>query len=389
MKHAFIMVQHLLGTGHVVRASLIGTALARRGVQVTLVSGGKIPPTLDTSALDVIALPAVKAKSVHFDGLVREDGSPPDEAWWEARSERLKSAFLSKPYDLLLTETFPFGRRMFAREMLPLLELARTKRPRPLIAASIRDILVRKQQLHKEEWMAEQAINYYDCILVHADPALIRLEDSFPFAARVNHLIAYTGFVSPTKRGTDPDLPKQEGVVVSCGGGAVGTALLQTAINARALSKAAGTTRWRILVGHDIGAETFTALCAQANEGLIIERARPDFPQLIAQAKASISQAGYNTVLDLLATRTPAVLVPFAQGSESEQLQRARILAKRGRVVVLEEADLSAKALAHALDHSLSVKPAPLDLERQGASSSAQILLDAMTTRTKGEHISP
>ncbi len=35
-------------------------------------------------------------------------------------------------------------------------------------------------------------------------------------------------------------------------------------------------------------------------------------------------------MLEILASRTPAVIVPFAEGAESEQTDRARLLADEG-----------------------------------------------------------
>jgi UDP-N-acetylglucosamine:LPS N-acetylglucosamine transferase len=57
-----------------------------------------------------------------------------------------------------------------------------------------------------------------------------------------------------------------------------------------------------------------------------VEWARPDFPALLAGCALSISQAGYNTVLDLVAARRPAIVVPFDAGNETEQAIRAEAM---------------------------------------------------------------
>jgi predicted glycosyltransferase len=378
---AFIHVQHLLGTGHVVRAAAIGRALAARGVEVTLASGNKIPPTLDTGPLKVIELPACKSPDANFKRLVTLDNQDIDDAWKTARVKASIQAFEAEDYDLLLTETYPFGRRQLDFELTPLLEAAKSRPRSPLIATSIRDILVRKKELWKEEWMADQALKYYDRVLVHSDPEFIQLSDSFPFAERVDHLVRYTGYVNGKNRPQVEGPDGEDEVIISCGGGAVAENLLSAALEARPLSRRAEDATWRVLIGHDISEDAFAIYSKSIGEGIVVERARRDFPELLKRARLSVSQAGYNTVLDILIAGVPAVLVPFAQANETEQTQRAEALAAHGRAIVAHEAGLSPERLAAAVDDALSLvrKPAPVRLG--GAETSADLLLHDLQDR--------
>lgn len=381
-RSAFIHVQHLLGTGHALRAAAIGRALAARGISVTLATGNHLPPLLDTSGLKIVQLPPVRALDARFKTFLTPDGQEIDEAWKEARTKATLDAFRARPFDLLLTETWPFGRRPFAFEMQNLVDAARALPRPPLIAASIRDILVRKQEIWKEEEMAERARAAYDLVLVHADPTFIRLEDSFPFTDRVAHLLRYTGFA---ETGSDsPPAPGDDGldeVIVSCGGGAVGIELLKAALAARTLSRCAGDCRWRLLAGHDIDTTTLAALAAQAGDGIVVERARRDFPSLLSRARLSISQAGYNTVLDILRAGVPSVLVPFAQIKETEQQQRADALVRHGRAVAIPEKTLTPAALAQAADEAITLPRRDIAVRFGGAEAAADILAQALEAR--------
>ncbi len=379
---AFIHVQHLLGTGHVFRAAAIGQALAARGIKVTLATGNTLPPLLDTSGLTVVELPQVRALDARFKTFLTPEGNEIDDMWKASRRDATLAAFAARDFDLLLTETWPFGRRPFAFEMEPLVAAARA-RPRPaLVAASIRDILVRKQEIWKEEEMATRALAAYDLVLVHSDPEFVKLEDSFPFADRIAHLLRYTGFAE-TGNGV-ADAGNGDGddeVIVSCGGGAVGANLLATAIPARALSRRAGDCTWRLLAGHDIDAETFDGLAARAGKGIVVERARRDFTALLGRARLSVSQAGYNTVLDILRAGVPSVLVPFAQVKETEQQQRADALARHGRAVSIPEKTLTPEGLAAAIDDALALPRRRIEVAFGGAERAAEILVEALEAR--------
>ena len=51
----------------------------------------------------------------------------------------------------------------------------------------------------------------------------------------------------------------------------------------------------------------------------VCERVRDDFTTLLRNCAVSVSQAGYNTTLEILDAGARAVLVPFAGGAETEQ----------------------------------------------------------------------
>ncbi|MBO6757658.1 MAG: glycosyltransferase [Roseibium sp.] len=379
--NAFIHVQHLLGTGHAVRAAAIGQALVKHGVSVSLATGNTLPPTLDTAGLEVIALPPVKSPDAVFNRLVTPDGEEIDENWKKARVKATLDAFSAGDFDLLLTETYPFGRRQFEFELAPLLSAAKAMDRPPMIATSIRDILVRKQQLWKEEWMADQALAHYDRVLIHSDPDFVALADSFPFADRVEHLVRYTGYVGGGARPFPPEGDGEDEVIISCGGGAVAEGLLTAALDAKPLSRRAADTTWRVLVGHDISEAAFQIYTKSAGAGILVERARPDFPGLLQRARLSVSQAGYNTVLDILIAGVPAVFVPFAKVRETEQTQRAHALAAHGRAVVTPEKDLTPERLAAAIDDALALPRSHHAVLLGGAEKSADILLADLEER--------
>lgn len=310
-------VQHLLGIGHLRRAAAIARALGNAGIAVTVAAGGEPVEGVDFGAAETVQLPPARAADAGFATLLDGAGRPVDDAWWAARAAALLALFAARAPDMLLIELYPFGRRAFRRELLPLLEAAAARRPRPLILCSLRDILVDKHRPGPEsaKRVAETVAlvrRFFDRVLVHGDPRLAPLELSFPGAAEIAGRLAYTGYVVELPAAADSaEAGAETGeVLVSAGGGAVGGALLRASLAARPLTGLAGRP-WRLVTGLNLPATEAVALAAAAPPGVTIERHRPDLAGLFGRCAVSVSQGGYNTVMELIAARARAVVVPF------------------------------------------------------------------------------
>jgi len=381
-----IHVQHLLGIGHLQRAAAIAGALQDRGARVVLASGGIPVPQVEAAiaqrGVSVVHLAPARTADSSFSQLLDEAGNPVDDAWKERRCGTLLRLFTETEPDVLVTEMFPFGRRPFRFELRPLLEAAHGRRNPPVVASSVRDILVAKEKPGRTEEMAETARRFYDLVLVHSDPRLIAFESTFPRAADIADLIRYTGYVTDAKVDSE-SIDRSDGeILISAGGGAVGFPLLQAAIAARRLS-AQRLRPWRLITGTNLPPAAMETLQIEAGgeSGMVIERFRTDFKALLARCRVSVSQGGYNTVLEILASRTPAIIVPFAEGAESEQTDRARLLAEKGLLRLLPAQDLTAARLAAEIDRAAETQPPLLAIDLDGAAHSADLILDALAKR--------
>ncbi len=375
-----VYVQHLLGVGHLKRAAILARALAARGLEVTLASGGFEVAGLALDGVRLAQLPATGAADSSFKVLVDAAGKPIDERWKAERRDALLSTWHTAAPHALVIELFPFGRRQMRFELLPLLEAARAAPRRPLVVSSVRDVLGGGQSKpQRQDEMLAILEQYFDHVLVHGDPALIPFERTFRHAARIAERLHYTGYIVDDAPAQVPASRAGEGeVVVSAGGGAVGQRLLETAIRARPLSALADRT-WRVLAGVNTASAEFDALVrlgALIGAGrVIVERSRRDFTTLLANCALSISQCGYNTTMETLQVGARAVAVPFAGGNEVEQTLRARLLAERGLLEVLEETALSPESLAAAADRAAGrSRPAANVVDLRGASRGAELL---------------
>jgi predicted glycosyltransferase len=279
----------------------------------------------------------------------------------------------------LLIEAFPFGRRAFRFELDALIEAARARCPRPLVLCSLRDIVVLPNDPRRPTQIIDRVRNDFDFVLVHGDPAFIPLEASFPLASEIGDRLIYTGYIAEAceagEAAASDETAGVDEVVVSVGGGAVGGALLRTAIETRRRGCLANLV-WRLLAGPNLPEPEFAALAAALPEGVVLERYRPDFPDILRRCRVSVSQAGYNTVLDILAARAAAVVVPFASGHETEQRLRAERLAARGVLELLPENRLSPERLASAIDRAIFARPATIAIDTGGARRTARTMAE-------------
>lgn len=379
MKSVSVLVTHLLGSGHLSRSLILVRALQRAGFRTQLISGGMPTGHLDFSGVDFVQLPPVRSDGASFTRLLDASGEPVSEELMQERIGAVQAALRANPPDILVTELFPFGRRILRDEFLAALQVAEAMLPRPIILSSIRDILAppstEKKALQAEKWLAEN----YDGVLVHSDPHVVPLEASWPVTSGIAERLRYTGFIAPAPPTAHPAADDgADEIIVTAGGGPVGRQLFETAIAAARL----GDRRWRLLIGGGDAVDVCARLNAMAADtAATAEPLRPDYRQMLTRCAAAVGQCGYNTAIDWLQTGVPGVFVPFAEAGEVEQTLRAASLQKRYGFGVVAEDELTPEALAHATEAALGRGRVQPDLSFDGAEQTARILEDMLASR--------
>ena len=365
-------VQHLLGIGHLKRAEILAEAMAAAGLDVTVAYGGRPIPEVRFNAMKVVQLPPATIANEDFSALLDENGRPVDESWRSARRIALLDLHAKTDPDVVLLELFPFGRRQFAFELIPLLDAVHAAENRSLIACSVRDVLVASRKPGREAETVATLRRYFDAVFVHGDPALIPFGATFTAAGEIADLIQHTGYVAADGDAATSTEGKDE-VLVSAGGGAVGAPLLLAALKARALTPLAGHV-WRFLTGPNFPDQDFRDLTAMAGENTFVERFRTDFAARLRTSALSISQAGYNTTMDVLKSGARAVVVPYETKGETEQRLRAEFLAKNGLLTVVPAAELSPSRLAKGVADEMQRSAKPLTVDFSGADTTARLV---------------
>jgi predicted glycosyltransferase len=386
--------QHLMGMGHLVRSAAIVHALAA-DFSVHFVTGGlpvagfTLPPEVH-----VIQLPPLQSDDA-FDGLQVCESSASLQETQCLRRERLLHVFDSVAPDVLITELYPFGRKQFEFELIPLLERSQRRSGESITVSSIRDVLVTKKNQPRHEQRVREIINrYYDLVLIHGDERLHRLEETFSSAGQLTCPLRYTGYVvQPEDRPVgmesvrDEVLPRPT-IVVSVGGGrSLQCHELLTAVMRAAIQLEGRIPhRFCMFAGPLVPPEIYADLEALARTAgnVQLRRYTPGLRIHMKHAALSLSMAGYNTVMDIISTGVPALVFPVTTNEDREQSIRAAALEKLGVVEMLRSEDLKAERLAAEIVRALEITPRRLSLDFGGARNTALVLREFLRRRNEG-----
>lgn len=362
--------QHVLGIGHFFRSMEVAKAFT--GHQVLFVEGGDpLPGYRAPDHIRRIFLPPLMMDEQfsrvesHGRMLARVQ---------DERKQKLMDTFRDFSPDALIIELFPFGRKYFRFELLPILDYNLQQGRKTLMVCSLRDILVEKDDPDSyEKKVLDLLERYFDLVLVHSDPNLVRLEDTFSHPDRIAVPMHYTGYVARRAEQPGPErIPKS--IVASSGGGKVGTDLLQAALEAVAQIDDP-QLGLRVFTGPFMEPADRTALAqlAGGDRRVSLLPFSPTFQDQLASAELSISMAGYNTTMDILAAGTRAIVYPFPQNRE--QALRARRLEALGLVRVLDRPDpRELKPLIEAFLQHGATNPRPHHLDLNGAACSVRLV---------------
>jgi predicted glycosyltransferase len=389
MKKVLFYCQHILGIGHLIRSMEIVRGLLQ-DFEVCFINGGQVIEGLQVPAgVEVVNLPAIATDS-EFQALRTVDPTQDLETVLETRKDLLLQVFHRFQPDVLMVELFPFGRRRFSSELVPLLNQAKAHSTK--IVCSLRDIVVTKQDRARHEEKVCKLMNrYFDLLLVHGDPQFQPLELSF---SRVNDLkcdVRYTGYVvqSSDSASLDSEMPVapdfyRPTILTSIGGGRFGHELLFCMIDAAAFLEPVIPHQIQMFTGPFFPEEKFLLLqeIATHRPNVTLQRYTPDLLSYMRWADLSISMAGYNTTMNVLTTGVRAMLLPFKGNDDQEQTLRAERLEELGIVQVIRPESLQPERFARRILAYLTKSSSSMRFDFGGVEKTAECLRAIAYQRT-------
>lgn len=351
-----------MGLGHKRRNLLIAQALGSSDIQadILMISGMRDASDVPTPAgVDCLTLPALQK---------REDGQYQSrrlglalEEMIGLRSQLIRTAVKNFQPDVLIVDNVPRGAM---RELDSTLEYVRSQ-PHIRCVLGLRDVLDAPEAVRRDWRRADNCVvlrHYYDAIWIYGDPNLYDLRQEYGLPADIAAKMQPLGYLdqrsrlhymrSSVRAHLDAlNLPKDNLVVCSVGGGQDGAALAQAFAQTTFPEGMTGV----LVTGPFMPPEVQQPLFAQVpqNPQLRIVDYLEEPTLLLEQASRAIAMGGYNTTCEILSFQKPALLVPRVTPRQ-EQWIRAERLQQRGLVDVLHPDNLNPAALTKWLHQSVA-----------------------------------
>ncbi len=378
MKKLMFYCQHILGMGHLVRSMEIVRDLVK-DFEVCFINGGEVIKGFNIPAeVKVINLPGIKTDA-EFQELQVVDNNYTLPEVQSIRKNKLLEIYNYLQPDILVIELFPFGRRRFSFELIPLLEEIKQNGKKTKVVSSLRDIVVTKQDQARHEAKVCKLINqYFDLLLIHGDPNFQRLEETFFRVKDLNCEVHYTGYVvqpQPQDNEILIDI-KPPMILVSIGGGRFGHELIDCVIETAPLLENKIPHKFQIFTGPFMPEEKLIELQTQAakSKNVKCDRYTPNLLNYMKQADLSISMAGYNTTMNILTTGVRAMIMAFTGNDDQEQRIRSQKLANLRILEIINPQELQPEIFAQKIISSLEKQPEKITFDFEGVAKTATLL---------------
>jgi len=378
MKKLMFYCQHILGMGHLVRSMEIVRDLVE-DFEVCFINGGEVIKGFNIPAeVKVINLPGIKTDA-EFQKLQVVDNNYTLPEVQSIRKNKLLEIYNYLQPDILVIELFPFGRRRFSFELIPLLEEIKQNGKKTKVVSSLRDIVVTKQDQARHEAKVCKLINqYFDLLLIHGDPNFQRLEETFSRVKDLNCEVHYTGYVVQPQPQDDETLIdiKPPMILVSIGGGRFGHELIDCVIETAPLLENKIPHKFQIFTGPFMPEEKLIELQTQAakSKNVKCDRYTPNLLNYMKQADLSISMAGYNTTMNILTTGVRAMIMAFTGNDDQEQRIRSQKLANLRILEIINPQELQPEIFAQKIISSLEKQPEKITFDFEGVAKTATLL---------------
>ncbi|MGN6034136.1 glycosyltransferase family protein [Brevibacterium casei] len=325
-----------LGLGHIRRNRALAFALAAQLPELTgrpvsglLIAGSPEAARFDLpTGWDWMILPGVTPAN---GGYAPRALASTMEGLRSLRSAAITAVLDQQQPDLFIVDRHPFG---IDGELAEALDRCRVHGTRTVLG--LREVLDDPSVI-AGEWDRvggpDAVARAFDEVWVYGDPEVYDPRATGEVPAELARLTRMTGYLSLARRepstpvpAADPALTDAAPFVLTClGGGSDGAALAERAI----LAAPPAGHRHLVVVGPQMATAEVDRLTALAPAGTSVVRHSPDMPGLIARAEALVCMGGYNTMAEVMATRTPVLVIPRV-GHRQEQPRRAAALTAAG-----------------------------------------------------------
>ncbi len=310
------------------------------------------------------------------------------------RQQLISYALLNYAPDIFLVDHMPQGAM---GELLPALEAINNSRIHTQVVLGLRDILD-SPEVTINRWQIEGAYEalerYYARILVFGMQDVYDVAEKYQLPKREARKVYYCGYV--TNLDTESNAHNIRAryladksidtrlIVVMAGGGADAYPMMSTLVEALPKVLEDQPCILAVITGPFMPAELIADLNRRAAQlPIYMMESVDDSLSYISAADLVISMAGYNTSVEILRMRTPAILIPRA-GPSAEQRTRARLFSDKHWVDMIDPDELTPDNLSQRISYHLRhpIASNPNDLPNlQGAAAAANLTLAVLASK--------
>lgn len=288
----------------------------------------------------------------------------------DVRSAIIQSTLLSYQPDLVIIDRHIFG--VWKELRNPLIALRATF-PHTRIVLGMREVLD-SPEVAAAEWDKLGEVDLLDELIdevwVYGDAAVHDPVATGELPLILAPKVRYTGYLSTGRNLVDGDNAPEHNpfILTTVGGGEDGFDLAEAASR---IPVPAGYTHI-IVTGPQMDQDLFNQIktIGEGNPGVRVIRSLPGLSTHIGHASAVVAMGGYNTTAEILATNTPALIIPREQPRQ-EQLIRARALATVGALDYLRSHNLNTRTLKNWVHHAVGHTTDRSLLARDGLTTAA------------------
>jgi predicted glycosyltransferase len=306
------------------------------------------------------------------------------------RQDLIRSAVLTFRPHVFLVDHMPHGAM---GELLPALAALKGSGADTQVVLGLRDILDAPEVVQRR-WQIEGAYDaierYYDKVLVYGERQIYDMAAHYNLSPTIVDRMRYTGYICTPDQARYPArarakylanaAPDTKLIVVMAGGGADAYPMMRACLDALPTIRAQQPVTMMLNTGPFMPTELRRDLQTRARgiPGAQVAISVNDTLSYLEAADLVVAMCGYNTTMELLRSRRPAILIPRA-GPSAEQRTRARLFAEQGWVKMLDPDDPGADLLAEmALASLRGDHPSPIGARPnlEGLTTATNELLD-------------
>ncbi|WP_051259412.1 glycosyltransferase family protein [Schaalia suimastitidis] len=334
------------GLGHLRRNLALAHHLANElprmgGKELTgLLVTGIVPPAGSTlpEGFDWLILPGISKASGSYQARNLGEDLP---TVLSIRSAMIEAALLSFEPDMVIVDRHIYG---VGKELKKPLHCLRSYLPHSRIILGLREVLDSPQRCARE-WeklgAGTELRDIIDEVWIYGDKKVHDTTATGEIPWYLHTKAVFTGYIAKRHHLGDHGLDsKRPYIVTTAGGGEDGYHILEQAVQ---IDVPHGYDHI-VVTGPQLDRDSRKRLHTIARTGTQIIPSLPGLGKVIDEASAVIAMGGYNTVSEILATTTPALIVP-REKPRQEQLIRAQALEKHGAVEVLRAPHAHADSL--------------------------------------------